>query len=156
MIRGALVALGVLALACGSPLEGELVSEPVRDWSFARGAEDVAFETPGGARFQRVLAETYVHDGTLYLLVSTIFSAEDAALNETLAGGRVRARIAGKLYDLRATRLERAEDIDPFLPSLLRETMGMESQGARWDPLPDRYPGTQMRRWFFRLESDPR
>lgn len=156
MSRALALASAALVLACSAPLEGELVGEPVDDWTFAAGSDDIDFESPGGLRFRRVLVDTHVYDGALYLVVSTIFSAEDAALDEVLAGGRVRARIEGKRYDLRAARLERAEDIDPFLPSLLRESMGIESEGARWDPEPERYPGTQVRQWFFRLESQPR
>ena len=44
---------------------------------------------------------------------------------------------------------------EAILPILVRAN-GMEATGTRWAPEPERYPGTQMQRWFFRLESAKR
>jgi hypothetical protein len=150
-VRPATLAL-CLALACSARLEGELVSEPVADWSFLAGAGDVELATASGRRFRTVQAEPFVHEGALYLYVSTILPGSDAALGELHSGGELRLRAQGRVYPLRATELTRGAEIDPILPSLVRNTMAIEATGLRWDPEPARYPGTQIRRWLFRLE----
>ena len=141
----------VLLLGCSGGLEGEVVSDPVADWSFVADAQDVAFETAGGENFITVSANPIVHDGDLYLSVSSIFTLGNDAVDATLAGEGIRMRADGKIYDLSATHLTEAREIDPILPTLVRAN-GREAPGIRWDPKPERYPGTQMQRWFFRLE----
>lgn len=151
-MRGPALAL-LLALGCSSPLEGEVVSEPVADWSSVADAEDVELATASGRRFRMAIARLSVHASALHLHVSTIFSLSDAALDELVESGRLRLRANGRVYDLRATRLTTAAEIDPLLPTLVRGQMKIEATGLRWDPEPARYPGTQLRQWFFRLES---
>ena len=141
-----------LALACSAPLEGELVSEPVADWSFLAGAGDVALATASGRRFRIVQAKPFVHAGALYLQVSTILPAQDAALGELRAGAELRLRAQGRVHPLRAIELTTGAEIELILPTLVRETLAIEATGLRWDPEPARYPGTQIRQWFFRLE----
>ena len=150
MRRGALALC--LALACSAPLEGEVVSQPVADWSFLGEAGDVALATASGRRFRTVQAVPFVHEGALYLRVSTILPTSDAALDELRAGAELRLRAQGHVHPLRAIELTRAAEIDPILPSLVRDTLAIEATGLRWDPDPARYPGTQIRQWFFRLE----
>ena len=157
--RAALVRRGGLVLAlllgCSGALEGEVVTDPVSDWSFVATAQDVAFTAAGGETFTTVAANPIVHEGKLYLSVSTLFTFGDDALDAILAGEGVRMRADGKVYDLSATHLTKARDIDPILPALVRAN-GIEATGIRWDPAPERYPGTQMGRWFFRLQSAQR
>ena len=57
----------------GGPMQGGLVADPVDDWSFVAGAEDVELATASGRRFRTVVAEPLVHNGDLYLHASTIF-----------------------------------------------------------------------------------
>ena len=90
--------------------------------------------------------------GALYLQVSTILPASDAALDELRAGAELRLRAQGRVHPLRAIELTTGAEIDPILPTLVRETLAIEATGLRWDPEPARYPGTQIRQWFFRLE----
>lgn len=144
-----------LGLACSAPLEGDVAGGPVDDWSFVAEADDVELASGSGRRFRTVLAGPIVHDGDLYLHASTIFDLDDAALGEVLAGGGVRLLADGRLYELAARRLTTAAEIDPVLPTLVRENLKVEATGIRWDPEPARYPGTQIRQWFFRLESRP-
>ena len=158
--RGAaLVRRGALALAlllgCSGGLDGEVVTNPVADWSFVTDAEDVAFAAASGETFTLVGANPIVHEGELYLTVSSLFTFRDDALDAILAGEGLRMRADGKVYDLSATHLTDPRDIDPLLPTLVRAN-GMEATGVRWDPEPSRYPGTQMPRWFFRLASAKR
>jgi hypothetical protein len=150
-VRRWALALG-LALACSAPLEGELASQPVADWSFLAEADDVALATASGRRFRTVQAEPFAHEGALYLYVSTILPASDAALDELRSGAELRLRARGSVHPLRAVELTTGAEIDPILPTLVRETLAIEATGLRWDPEPARYPGTQIRRWLFRLE----
>ena len=142
-------------LGCSGALEGEVMTDPVVDWSFVANAKDVAFTTAGGQTFTNVVADPIVHEGKLYLGVSSLLTFGDGALDAILAGEGVRMRADGKVYDLLATHLTEAREVDPILPTLIRAN-GIEATGIRWDPEPERYPGTQMGRWFFRLESAER
>ena len=141
-----------LALGCSRGLSGQVVTEPVDDWSFVAEAEDVAFATESGDTFTFVAAGPLVHEGALYLQASTIFARDDGALDALLAGEGLRMRVGSKLYDLDARRLTTPEEVSPLVPVILRQSR-IEATGARWDPEPERYPGTQARQWFFRLES---
>jgi hypothetical protein len=149
-VRGSVLAL-LLALGCSAPLEGERVREPVADWSFVSEARDVELATASGRRFRTVIANPFVHGRALYLHVTTILPFSDAALDDVLGGAGLALRTGGRVYALRATRLDTAREIDPLLPTLVRG-MSIEATGLRWDPEPARYPATQVRQWFFRLE----
>jgi hypothetical protein len=150
----ALALAGGLLLGCGPSLEGQPERGPVRDWSFVTGADDVVFETPGGRSFRWVTAAPLVVEGRLHLVVSTVFGWEDPALAEVLADGRLRMRAAGRLYELRVRELRGPAEIDPLLPTLVRERLHMHATGLRLERDSQRYPGTQIRRWFLRAESD--
>jgi hypothetical protein len=154
-VRRTLLAVALL-LACSPPLRGELATQPVSDWSFVREAQDVAFETAGSRRFRTVAAAPVVQGGALHLHVFTFATGEDAALAELLAGGGLRMQAAGRIHELRTTPLTAATEIEAILPALVRDEMKMEATSLRWDPRPARYPGTQLRQWFFRLDSAPR
>jgi hypothetical protein len=151
-VRRALLVVALL-LACSPPLSGEVASQPVSDWSFVREAQDVAFETAGGKRFRSVVALPIVQAGSLHLHVFTFATGEDGALAELLAGGGLRMRADGRIHELRAAPLTGSAEIEALLPAIVRDEMKMEASGLRWDPRPARYPGTQLRQWFFRLES---
>ena len=84
MRRGGLVL--ALLLGCSGALEGEVVTDPVVDWSFVATAQDVAFTAAGGETFTTVVANPVVHEGKLYLSVSTLFTFDDDALDAILAG----------------------------------------------------------------------
>jgi hypothetical protein len=146
-----LAVLLLAALGCSGPLEGEVVREPVADWSLVSEAGDVELATPSGRRFRSVVARPFVHAGALHLHVTTIFGFSDAALDDLLEHGRLDLRTGGRVHALRATRLTTPAEIDPLLPTLVRG-MSIEATGLRWDPEPARYPATQVRQWFFRLE----
>lgn len=148
-----LLCASALALGCGGALDGEPVRIPVDDWSFVTDAEDVAFATPSGRRFLRVVVDPFVHDGDLFLHVFTFLGSGGAAVEELLATRRVRMQAAGSLYELEATPLTDPADIDPILPSLLRQTLQIEATGAHWDPDTERYPGTQLTQWILALGS---
>lgn len=153
-LRGGCLAVAVLlasALGCGSGLEGE-PGGPVSDWSFVRDAESVEFGAADGTPLRFVLAHPLVVDGRLYLRALTVFPLEHPALDAILEEGRARVAVDGRVWELRAVRLTKAEEIDPLLPELLRQSH-MVATGAHWDPTPARYPGTQVKQWFLRLEQ---
>ena len=147
------LAIAVLLIGCSGALEGERVTQPVDDWSFVTGAGDVALATANGERFRRVEARPFVHEGELYLRAQTIFAANDAALDAILAGEPLEMQVDGRVYPLTATHLTAAADVERVLPTLVRNGMKMEATGIRWEPDSERYPGTQVRQWFFRLRS---
>jgi len=148
------VGLGVaLVLGCSGPLEGERVEGPVRDWRFVAKAPGAVFATASGRRFRGVEVGPFVHEGELYLHAQTIFSANDAALDAVLAGEPLEMQVEGRVYPLEATYLSEATDVERVLPTLVRDGMHIEATGIRWEPESTRYPGTQVRQWFFRLES---
>ena len=151
--RGAalgLAALAFTALACGG-LEGE-PGGPVDDWSFVEQAASVEFATAGGRRFRFVRRQPLVHEGRLYLYASSVFTLSDTALDAVRAGEPVRLAVDGRVWDLHATPLG-PPAIQAILPSLLRKRLRVEAHGARWDPAPPRYPGTQIGQWLFALEA---
>ncbi len=75
-----------LLLGCSGALEGEVVTDPVADWSFVSDAQDVAFTTASGDSFTTVAAQPIVHEGDLYLSVSTFLTFGDDALDAILEG----------------------------------------------------------------------
>jgi hypothetical protein len=152
---GAALAAALAVGACRAPLEGEVAAEPVPDWSFVRDAGEVAFATRSGRAFRMVRAVPFVVDGALHLYVSSIFAAEDPALLELLEDPLLRVGVGGRIHETRAVRLAAPEEITPVLPALLRDAMRVEAVAPRYEPSPPRYPGTQIRQWFFRLESAP-
>lgn len=150
MRRATAAVLIATALACGS-VEGE-PGGVVDDWTFVRDAESVAFGAADGTPVRLVASHPLVVEGRLYLRAFTVFPWEDAALATILEEGRARVVVDGRVWTLRAVPLTRAEEIDPLLPELLRVSH-MEATDPRWDPDPPRYPGTQMKQWFVRLDA---
>ena len=86
---------------------------------------------------------------------SQVLTAETERRNMMTLARRNSHLGKGKLYDLDARQLTTPAEIDRILPGLVRQN-GIEATGVRWDPEPERYPGTQMRQWFLRLESATR
>lgn len=147
-----LLAFVVASFAWSCGVSGDLVREPVDDWSFMAETEGVRFETAGGAGFG-MGAGPIVLDGSLYLQVSTIFEQDVEGVGALEAGDTVRMQVGDDVYPLVATPLTTAADVQHLVPVLLRRS-GIDATGARWDPDPERYPGTQIRQWFYRLESE--
>lgn len=143
----------LLLVACSERLAGERVEESIEDWSFVHNVADVTFATADGQRFRAVEVGHIVADGELYLHAQTIFRGSDATLDAVLAGAPLEMQVDGRVYPLEATYLTEAADIERVLPILVRDGMRIDATGIRWQPDSPRYPGTQMRQWYFRLES---
>jgi hypothetical protein len=131
--RGALALC--LALACSAPLEGEVVSQPVADWSFLAEAGDVARHGERTALPHRA-GEALRPWGP-----STSRSPRSSprpALDELRAGAELRPAREG-VAPLRAIELTTGAEIDPILPTSCARPP--RSSRLRWDPEPARYPG---------------
>lgn len=97
----------LLALGCSSPfaggaLRGDVVAEPVEDWSFAAGVDRVWVETRPESP-KSFHTGCVVEDGNLYLP-----SGEPTRrrwVMDVLADSRVRIRIEGKIYQARLVRV---------------------------------------------------
>jgi hypothetical protein len=68
----------------------------------------------------------------------------------------MRVRAGGVVYRARAVPLEGAEQIDPVLPDLLTGVQHLHVGAPHWiGTASERYPGTQVRQRFFRVEAPP-
>ena len=120
----------------GGTLRGELSAEDPGDWSFAQAEDTLALEV--GAR--SVTVWFTAPGGVLY--VAAAEAARKSWPAEAVGDGRVRIRVAGRLYERQAVRIE-----DPTLG----RTIG-ESFRAKYDVDLDEEAAS--RAWLFRL--DPR
>ena len=117
-IARSLLLLGALAaLGCGGPvlvfpggeLRGELVSEPVDDWSFV---DDMLHRPRDPTRTDPYSVELnyFVRDGKLY-----IDPAEGRRWLEYIrADPRVRVRFSGRIYPLQAVLVGRPGELEGF------------------------------------------
>jgi len=112
------LAIGVAALAFvarfldgpigplpGGPLRGGLfVSEPVSDWTFAAGEQEIELQLDA----QSTSRTTWilVHEGRAYVPASTEFPPGKTWHRAALEDGRATLRIAGKRYPVTLTRVE--------------------------------------------------
>lgn len=117
----------------GKRLQGEEVTDPIDDWSFASQYRRVNVEVRPSDPYS-VNAGYFVDDGALY-----ISSAKSRWAQFLLQDPNIRVRVGEKLYRVRATRMEGA-DLE-------------EAHNAYSTKYPNRTPEQIAERWFFRLES---
>jgi hypothetical protein len=126
----------------GRQLTGEVVSEPVSDWSFAKDAPTVAIETRPGAPYS-VTTWCFVHEGKLYIPASA--GSTKTWTHFAAADPRVRVKIGNQIYPGVATRITDAS---------LREPL-REIARAKYN-LPAQMPanmGSPSDVWLFRIDS---
>jgi hypothetical protein len=126
----------------GRQLTGEVVSEPVSDWSFAKDVPLVAIETRPGAPYS-VTTWCFVHEGKLYIPASA--GSTKTWTHFAAADPRVRVKIGDKIYPGIATRIT---------DDSLREPM-REIARAKYN-LPEQMPanmGAPSDVWLFRIDS---
>ncbi len=118
MRRLVALAASLVAMACSGPfyaipggaLDGTLVTQPVRDWTFL-DEKWVHLETRPEEPYS-VELNYFVRDGRLY-----IDAAEDRRWHEHIrADPRVRARFGEKIYPLRAVLAGRPGELEGFDP----------------------------------------
>ncbi len=146
----------------GSFKTGELVTEPVTDWSFAAGkTSEFELEAFGTSR----TAGYIVHEGIPYMTCDLGFiwnrldGRAKTILNliyvfktwhhDAVEDGRARLRIDGKIYPTQFTKVE-----DPELNAALRVELENLARGHfapnELGPAPTEAPNDV---WFFRIES---
>jgi hypothetical protein len=89
----------------GGPLRGgDLVSEPVTDWTFAAGEEEIELQLDS----QQTSRTTWilVADGRAYIPASTEYPPGKTWHRVALEDGRATLRIAGKRYPVTLTKVD--------------------------------------------------
>jgi hypothetical protein len=130
-----------IAFISGHALTGEVVNEPVTDWSFATDVQEVAFETRP-AWPHSVTIWCFVHEGKLYVpgwdtRAWTYFAIGDP---------RVRVKIGDKVYPGIATRVTGTdlEAVREPINAISRTKYGVGAAPGSAGP-----PGL----WLFRIDS---
>ena len=144
----ALVTIAVLAWVtrsnplgpiAGRALSGELVSEPVEDWSFSDESMLIAVESRPAAPHS-VTTVCFTHEGALYVPAQN--GSAKSWTHYATSDPRVRLLIDGRIYPARATRVT-----DPALfPELAKAAGAKYAFLADGDALPDDV-------WLFRMDS---
>jgi hypothetical protein len=154
ILRGLALGLGALALIFaavwgmarfldgplgpfpGGPLRGVVSAEDPGDWSFAETESTLELEVGG-----RSLTVWFTAPGGV-LYVAAAEAARKSWPAEVAADGRVRIRVAGRLYERRAVRIE-----DEQLGRAVAESFSSKYEVELDD-------AARSRAWLFRL--DPR
>ncbi len=145
----------LLTLGCGHPIEGALDPGPLPDAGQLVAAPDLAFAAADGERPGFVLLEPFVYDGRLHLRAGTILAGDVPWVDRIAHEHALRVLANGKVFAARAVQLATPAEIDPLLPTVLSRLHRMDGAGLHFLPESDRYPGTQLRQWYFRVEPDP-
>lgn len=154
----ALVAASALAVACsphdrrpGTWLSGELVRDPVDDWSFTDEAGEIFVETRTWYGIPHSVTTVCATDGeTLY--VPSVYSAEEGEFPEArfwnrnvARDPRVRLQIGDRLYERRAVVVEDAAEREAALAAFARKY-------PFWQELAAKPEGERPRLYYFRMD----
>ena len=149
---GAVVVIGAVSYAfrsdpwgplSGRALRGEVVREPVGDWSWTDAYSTIAVETRPAAPYS-VTTVCFTHEGKLYVPANS--GSSKSWTHFAVSDPRVRLKIGDEIYPVRATRVT---------DEALAETLRAAAQ-AKYD-FPPPKPGEPPRFtdvWVFRMESD--
>jgi hypothetical protein len=129
-----------IGLVPGRELSGELVLEPVRDWSFTDEHRTIAVETRP-AMPHSVTTICFAVDGALYVPASR--AAEKSWPHFAVSDPRVRVKVGDKIYPGVARRVEDAE----LRPKL------MAAASEKYDFEPPEDPAALNAVWVFRIDS---
>ena len=143
------VACAVLALAAcgpvgpipGGKLEGEVVAEPVDDWSFTNPHETIQLET----RLEdphSVTVWCVAQEGRLY--IPSRHPEKKRWVQHVAEDARVRVRVADRIYPASIARVTDRAELEAVVPLLIRK--------YELDP-PDAEEEKDV--WVFRVESRP-
>jgi hypothetical protein len=98
---------GPLGPIPGGPISsGELVSQPVTDWSFAKDTGEIQLQLASQQRSRTVWF--FVLEGKAYVPCSLGFPPGKTWHKEALADGRATLRIDGKRYPVKLTKVDDA------------------------------------------------
>jgi hypothetical protein len=122
-----LFAGGPISLMPGGALRGEVVTEPIQDWSMTGSTQYVDVESR--ARWLPYSSGTWfmVLDGELFILLPRLFGTGlEQRLQEDPSA---RIRIDGRIYSGRVSLVSDGLKLGSLLGPLLRRTMSMEVAG---------------------------
>jgi len=102
----------------GRQLSGEVVREPVEDWSFADAFETYALETRPAQPYS--VTTWGVADGR-HFYVPTRDPHEKAWVQHVLTDSRVRLRVGDRIYERVAVRVTNPDEFKRILPLLGRK-----------------------------------
>jgi hypothetical protein len=134
---------GPLGLIPGGPLgAGELVEEPVADWSFAKDTGEIELQLASQSRSRTVWF--FVLEGKGYVPCSLGFPPGKSWHKQAVADGRATLRIDGKRYLVTLTKL------DDAMAQQMGEAARAELQ-RKYGNLPSGESGA----WLFEVASRP-
>ena len=132
----------------GGWLRGDVVTQPVRDWSFIpKQQHNLDVERRAGWLPYSGSPWFLVHEKQLYLLLPNLFG--DDLKRRIDEDPELRVRIEGKIYLCRATRVDGGVRLASMLSPFLRRLMAVEISG----PVRRRSSGLDADVWVYRLES---
>jgi hypothetical protein len=159
-VRRAATLLAALLLAgCdfgplgGTALRGVPASDPVNDWSFLEPRYGLAIETHAPSWLPSAQAWFVVQDGVLWIYAISTPQLERPwvqRLRDEDPG--VTIEVDGKLHQGKAVHVTDPAILEPLLPRVLRKYHGVETTRARFAPRSERFPDTQVRHAFFRID----
>jgi len=123
---------GPLGILPGGPLAGEVVAEPVDDWSFSDAHLTVAIETQGAWLDHSVTVLCVAYAGSLY--VPSRNPTGKRWVRNVEHQERVRIGVEGRIYPARAERVTSLQEAEAASRALLRKYLGIEASEVR--PLP--------------------
>jgi hypothetical protein len=153
-----LLAASALAVACsphdrrpGTWLSGELVQDPVADWSFTDEAEEIFIETRTWYGIPHSVTTVCASDGATLYVPSVYFEGgefpEARFWNRNVVrDSRVRLQIDDRLYERRAVLVEDAAERERALAAFARKYPFWQELAAK--------PESERPRVFF-LRMDP-
>ena len=98
---------GPLGLIPGGPLEaGDVVTEPIADWSFAKDTGEIALQLTSQDRSRTVWI--FVLDGKAYVPCSLGYPPGKSWHQQALVDGHATVRIDGKRYPVMLTKVDDA------------------------------------------------
>jgi hypothetical protein len=129
---------GPLAMIPGGPLaSGELIAEPVTDWSFARDVQEIELQLASESRSRTVWV--LVHQGQAYVPCSLGFPPGKRWYKDADQDGRATLRIDGRRYPVMLKRTD-----DPALGDALRAEVQRKYANV---------PSTSGGVWIFQVTS---
>jgi hypothetical protein len=156
-VPAALVALSALVVACspsdrrpGTWLSGEVVQEPVEDWSFTDDAQEIFVETRTWYGIPHSVTTVCASDGASLYVPSVYFDGgefPDARFwnRNVVRDPRVRLQIGERIFERRAVVVDDAAERDAALAAFARKY-------PFWQELAAKPEGERPQVYFFRMD----
>ena len=135
----ALAACGPIGRFPGGPLRGEVVTDPVTDWSFTEEYQTIEVETRPSFPHS-ITTVCFTHAGQLY--IPSRNPREKRWPRYVLDDPRIRLRIGGQIYERRAVRVSDTLELEELFGAL----------GRKYKRLQQAHLSKRPELWFFRVE----